>query len=75
MATDRSNASRVFQNPATPGVWEGDVPLTAPLAPALFRLTVKELEWFRTDDASSKDAPRQQIRVARHVVYADVFAL
>ena len=64
-----------FQNPAAPGAWEGDVPLTAPLAPGLFRLTLKELEWFRTDDAAPTDAPREQIRVARRVVYADVFAL
>ncbi len=71
------DATRVvfFQNPLTPGVWEGDVPLTVPLAPALFRLSLKELEWFRTDDAVSTDPPRAQVRVARRVVYADVFAL
>lgn len=70
-------ASRVvfFQNPLTPGVWEGDVPLTIPLVPGRFRLTLKELEWFRTDDAPSTNPPREQIRVARRVVYADVFAL
>ena len=70
-------ATRVtfFQNPATPGVWEGDVPLTVPLTPGLFRLTLKELEWFRTDDAASLDPPRTAISLARRVVYADVFAL
>jgi hypothetical protein len=70
-------ATRVtlFQNPAQPGEWEGDVPLTTPLSPGLFRLTLKELEWFRTDDAVSNDPPRQNVRVARRVVYADVFAL
>lgn len=71
------DASRVLliQNPATPGEWEGDVPFTTPLAPGLMRLTLKEFEWYRTDDADSQDAPRQQIRVARRLVYADVFAL
>jgi len=63
-----------FQNPSAPGVWEGDVTRTVPV-PGLFRLTLKELEWFRTDDADSAKAPRVQIRVARRVVYADVFAL
>jgi hypothetical protein len=65
----------LFQNPASPGVWEGDVPLTVPLVPGLFRLTLKEFEWYRTDDAVSFDAPRELMRVARRVVYADVFAL
>ena len=51
------------------------MPLTGPLTPGLFRLTLKEFEWFRTDDAVSSDPPREQIRVARRVVYADVFAL
>jgi hypothetical protein len=64
-----------FQNPAALGVWEGDVTLTTPLAPGLSRLTVKELEWFRTDDADSREPRRDQIRVARRVVYADAFAL
>lgn len=39
------------------------------------RLTLREFEWYRTDDAISQDAPRTQIRVARRLVYADVFAL
>ena len=65
----------LFQNPASPGEWEGDVPLTVPLVPGLFRLTLKEFEWYRTDDATSFDAPRELIRVARRMVYADVFAL
>ena len=65
----------LFQNPATPGAWEGDVTLSGPVTPGLFRLTIKEFEWFRTDDAVSNDPPRTQIRVARRVVYADVFAL
>lgn len=65
----------LFQNLLTPGVWEGDVPITVPLVPGLFRLTLKELEWFRTDAAPSLDPPREQVRVARRVVYADVFAL
>lgn len=71
------DATRVLlvQNPATPGEWEGDVPLTSPLAPGLMRLTLKEFEWYRTDDAISQDAPRTQIRIARRLVYADVFAL
>jgi hypothetical protein len=64
-----------FQNPAALGAWEGDVPLSEPLVPGLFRLAVKELEWFRTDDADSAEPPRNQIRVARRVVYADAFAL
>lgn len=64
-----------LQNPSTPGIWEGDVPLTVPLTPGLFRLALKELEWFRTDDANSADPPRPLLRVARRVVYADVFAL
>jgi hypothetical protein len=64
-----------FQNPSAPGMWKGDVTLTVPLAPGLFRLTLKELEWFRTDDARSVDAPRDQIQIARRVVYADCFAL
>lgn len=70
-------ATRVvfFQNSSAPGAWEGDVTLTAPLAPGLFRLTLKEMEWFRTDDADSTEPPRERIRVARRVVYADVFAL
>lgn len=63
----------LFQNPATPGEWEGDVPLIAPLSPGLFRLTLKEFEWFRTDDAASLDPPRTEVRVAKRVVYADVF--
>lgn len=65
----------LFQNPAAPGHWEGDVPLAGPPASGPFRLALKELEWFRTDDAASADPPRTQIRVARRVVYADVFAL
>jgi hypothetical protein len=64
-----------FQNPLTPGRWEGDVTPTVPLAPGLFRLTLKEMEWFRTDDADSTEPPRDRIRVARRVVYADAFAL
>ena len=78
-------ATRVvlFQAPSAPGKWEGDVTSTAPLSPGLFRLTVKELEWFRTDDAPSFPGrqpgigvpPRDQIRVARRIVFADVFAL
>ncbi|HEV8187375.1 MAG TPA: hypothetical protein VGP83_06480 [Pyrinomonadaceae bacterium] len=64
----------LIQNPAKPGEWEGDVPF-ATLAPGLMRLTLKEFEWYRTDDAISQDAPRTQIRVARRLVYADVFAL
>ena len=69
-------ATRVvlFQNPATPGKWEGDVTSTVPLAAGLFRLTVRELEWFRTDDAGQRPA-RDQVRVARRIVFADVFAL
>jgi hypothetical protein len=65
----------LFQNPALPGEWEGDVPLTGPLSSGLFRLTLKELEWFRTDDADSQEPPRDKIRVAKRVVYADAFAL
>jgi hypothetical protein len=70
-------ATRVLliQNPAVPGEWEGDVPLTVPLALGLFRLTLKEFEWYRTDDAVSQEAPRTQIRVGRRLVYADVFSL
>jgi hypothetical protein len=64
-----------FQDPTAPGVWEGDVTLTVPLAPGLFRLALKELEWFRTDDAGSADPRSDQVRVARRVAYADVFAL
>lgn len=64
-----------FQNPAAPGVWQGSVTLDRPLLPGLFRLTLRESEWFRTDDAGSTDAPRDRLRVARRVVYADVFAL
>ncbi|MFP5284607.1 MAG: hypothetical protein ACLGI9_02615, partial [Thermoanaerobaculia bacterium] len=64
----------LFQDPTAPGRWEGDVPLSGPLTPNLFRLTLKELEWFRTDDAAP-DALRGEIRAARRVVYADVFAL
>ncbi len=64
----------LFQNPASPGLWQGTVTLGQPLAPGLFRLTVKEHEWFRTDDAPS-DTTRDRIKVARRVVYADVFAL
>ena len=77
------DATRVvlFQNPAVPGKWEGDVTSTVPLSPGLFRLTVRELEWFRTDDAPSLTGPRpgiparDQVRVARRIVFADVFAL
>jgi hypothetical protein len=73
----------LFQNPLALGKWEGDVTSTVPLSPGLFRLTVKELEWFRTDDAPSFPGrqpgigvpPRDQIRVARRIVFADVFAL
>ena len=71
----------LFQNPATPGKWEGDVTSTVPLSPGLFRLTVRELEWFRSDDAPSSTGPRpslpnrDQVRVARRIVFADVFAL
>jgi hypothetical protein len=78
-------ATRVvfFQNPAAPGKWEGDVISTVPLSPGLFRLMVKELEWFRTDDAPSFTGPRpgvgiparDQVQVARRIVFADVFAL
>lgn len=70
-------ASKVvlFQNPSTPGSWEGDVPITVPIVPGLFRLALKEFEWFRTDDATSINPPRPAVRVARRVVYADVFAL
>jgi hypothetical protein len=64
-----------FQNPAAPGEWEGDVTPTGPLTAGLFRLSLRELEWFRTDDAASLDPPREKVRVARRVVYADVFAL
>jgi hypothetical protein len=64
---------RFFQNPAKPGAWEGDVTLDRPLAPGLFRLTLQEFEWFRTDDAEG--AGRTEVRVARRMVYADVFAL
>lgn len=65
----------LVQNPATPGEWEGDVPFTTPLVPGVMRLTLKEFEWYRTDDAISQDAPRTQIRLGRRLVYADVFAL
>jgi len=41
----------------------------------LLRLALKELEWFRTDDADSVSAPRDRVRVTRRVVYADEFAL
>ena len=70
------DATRVLliQNPATRGEWEGDVPFATPLAPGLMRLTLKEFEWYRTDDAIS-DAQRTQLRVARRLVYADVFSL
>lgn len=70
-----------FQDPSSPGTWEGDVSLTMPLTPGLSRLTLKELEWFRTDDSfpsspnDIRGLPRDQIRVARRVVYADVFML
>jgi hypothetical protein len=64
-----------FQDPTAPGIWEGDVTLTMPLVPGQFRLTLKELEWFRTDDGRVTEPPLQQVRVARRVVYADVFAL
>jgi hypothetical protein len=70
-------ATRVvlLQNPGAPGKWEGDVTPTVPLTPGLFRLAIKEMEWFRTDDAVSEDPPSEQIRAARRVVYADVFGL
>jgi hypothetical protein len=64
---------RFFQNPAAPGAWQGDVTLDQPLVAGLFRLAIREFEWFRTDD--SDGAERTQVRVARRVVYADVFAL
>ena len=69
------DATRVlfFQDPTVPGIWEGDVMWALP--PGLFRLAVKEFEWFRTDDASTIRPSREQIRVARRVVFADVFAL
>ena len=71
------DATRVLltQNPAVLGEWEGDITPTTPIVPGLFRVALKEFEWFRTDDAVSQDAPRPQIRVARRLVYADVFAL
>ena len=49
--------------------------MSGALPPGLFRLTVKELEWFRTDDASPIRPLPNQVRVARRVVFADVFAL
>lgn len=51
------------------------MPLSQPLAPGLFRLSIKELEWFRTDDADSAEPLAERIRLARRVVYADAFAL
>ena len=70
-------ATRVhfFQDPTAPGKWEGDVTLSEALPPGLFRLAVKEFEWFRTDDASTIRTSREQIRIARRVVFSDVFAL
>jgi hypothetical protein len=72
-----------FQNPAAPGKWDGNVMLSGSFISGLFRLKVKELEWYRTDDAASFRIPREeigvaqreQICVARRVVFADVFLL
>lgn len=71
------DATRVlfFQNPSAPGKWEGGVTLNGTLGSGFFRLTIKEFEWFRTDDASPLRPARDQIRVVRRVVFADVFAL
>lgn len=60
----------LFQSPGSPGKWEGDVTLDQPLAPGLFRLALREHEWFRTGDGSG-----EQAQAATRVVYADVFAL
>ena len=76
-------ATRVhlFQDPSAPGKWEGDVTFTGPLVPKLHRLVIKEFEWFRTDDAVSspdrsiRGGPSSAIRVARRIVFADVFAI
>ena len=69
----RIDATRtiLFQNPLTPGLWEGDVTLDQPLAPGLFRLVLREHEWYRTDDGMDVE----QVQAATRVVYADVFAL
>jgi hypothetical protein len=60
----------LVQNPLSPGLWEDDVTLDQPLAPGLFRLTLREHEWYRTGDS-----PDEQVQAASRVVYADVFAL
>ena len=65
----------LFQDLDSPGRWEGDVPLSEPPVAGSFRLTLKELEWFRTDDAAPAAATAAEVRVGRRVVYADVFAL
>lgn len=77
LAWKRIEATRtvLFQNPLAPGVWEGDVTLDQPLAPGLFRLALREHEWFRTGDGMGDITGMGNQEEGSRVVYADVFAL
>ena len=58
----------LFQNPASPGEWEGDVPLTVPLVPGLFRLTLKEFEWYIIEKNFGASTLARPLRSARLVL-------
>ncbi len=64
----------IVQEPATPGLWEGEMTLPASL-PAGVRLALREYEWFRTDDTDLSDDSRTGRRFARRMVYADIFPI
>jgi hypothetical protein len=78
-------ATRVLlvQDPTMPGRWEGDVTFAGPITPGRTRLTVQEFEWLRTDDdvwsgpqpGVRAAAVQHDVKVARRLVFADVFAL
>ncbi|WP_202841200.1 hypothetical protein [Luteimonas saliphila] len=76
LSWQRIESTRVLllQEPSAPGVWEGELTLSEPLAPGAFRVALREYEWFRTDDLEPGARSRSQT-FARRLVYADVFAL
>ncbi|WP_394004423.1 hypothetical protein ACF3M1_04850 [Luteimonas sp. WGS1318] len=69
-------ASRLMmvQAPTAPGLWQGTLSLAEASPSGRYRVSLREYEWFRSDDADP-DAGDRDLRFARRLIYADVFVL
>lgn len=64
----------LFQNPATPGEWSGELDLAGtPIPPNTFRILLQEQEWYRSD--LKEESFDGETTAASRIVYAVAFPL